>query len=54
LVLRRDATTVIVRSIAIAEHFHVYVDSEGDLRTDHALRLGRIPAVRLHHRMARI
>jgi hypothetical protein len=54
LVLRRDATTVNVRRIPIAEHFHVYVDSDGDLRTDHALRLGHIPAVRLHYRMARI
>ncbi|MEJ7794010.1 MAG: hypothetical protein WKF50_00515 [Nocardioides sp.] len=37
--------------VPIAEHFHLYVDEDGDVRTDHSLRLWNIPAVRLHYRM---
>jgi hypothetical protein len=53
LVLDRFDGTVNARRIPVAEHFHVYVDTEGELRCDHDLRLGRIPAVRLHYRMRR-
>jgi len=40
--------------VPLHERFRVYVDGEGVLRTDHVLRLGRMTAVRLHYRMARI
>jgi hypothetical protein len=53
LTLERADGTVNVRRIPIAEHFHVYVDGAGDVRTDHALRLSSIPAVRLHYRLRR-
>jgi hypothetical protein len=53
LVLDRFDGTVNVRRIPVVEHFHVYVDTDGELRCDHDLRLGRIPAVRLHYRMRR-
>ena len=33
------------------EEFHVYVDDEGVLRTDHVLRLWSATAVRLHYRL---
>lgn len=35
----------------IHEVFHVYVDDEGVLRTDHVLKLWRMTAVRLHYRL---
>lgn len=35
----------------IRETFHVFVDDEGVLRTDHWLRLGRWQALRLHYRL---
>lgn len=38
----------------IRETFHVFVDDEGVLRTDHWLRLGRWQALRLHYRLERI
>lgn len=50
LLLDRSDGTVNVRRIPVAEHFHLYVDDDGDVRTDHALSLGRVPAVRLHYR----
>jgi len=37
----------------IRETFHVYVDAEGVLRTDHLLCLWRAPAVRLHYKLIR-
>jgi hypothetical protein len=51
LVLERHDRTLNVRRIPIAEHFHLYVDPDGDVRTDHSLRLWSIPAVTLHYRM---
>lgn len=39
--------------VAIHEEFVVYVDEEGELRTDHELRVGRARALRLHYRMRR-
>ncbi|MDT4935434.1 MAG: hypothetical protein QOK11_3326 [Pseudonocardiales bacterium] len=53
LVLNRTDGTLNARRIPIAEHFHVYADDDGDLRTDHSLRLWGVPAVRLHYRMKR-
>ncbi|WP_037139983.1 hypothetical protein [Rhodococcoides fascians] len=35
----------------IHEVFHVYVDDEGVLRTDHVLKLWNVTAVRLHYRL---
>lgn len=35
----------------VRETFHVYVDPEGTLRTDHELRLWNATAVRLHYRL---
>ena len=37
----------------IRETFHVYVDDEGVLRTDHELRLWNASVVRLHYRLER-
>ena len=37
--------------VPVHEEFHVYLDEEGVLRTDHELRLGRAEAVRLHYRL---
>ncbi len=51
LVLERSGGRLNARRIPIAEHFHLYVDSDGDVRADHALKLWNIPAVRLHYRM---
>ena len=53
LVLERSDHSLNVRRIPIAEHFHVYVDDDGDVRADHSLRLYDIPAVLLHYRMRR-
>jgi hypothetical protein len=53
LVLHHRADMLHARRIPIAEHFHVYVDNDGDLRTDHSLRLWNISAVRLHYRLRR-
>jgi hypothetical protein len=53
LVLDRGDGTVNARRIPIAEHFHLYLDGEGDVRTDHDVRLNRIPTIRLHYRLRR-
>ena len=37
----------------IHETFHVYVDREGVLRTDHLLCLWSAPVVRLHYKLSR-
>jgi hypothetical protein len=39
------------RRIPVHEEFHVFVDDEGVLRTDHHLALGRLPVLRLHYRL---
>lgn len=39
------------RRIPVHERFHVCVDDEGVLRTDHDLRLGTLPVLRLHYRL---
>lgn len=51
LVLDRGDGTINARRVPIAEHFHLYVDSEGDVRTDHVVRLWNIPTIRLHYRL---
>lgn len=53
LVLERRDETLSARRIPLNEHFHVYVDEDGDVRCDHSLKLWNIPAVRLHYRMIR-
>ena len=37
----------------LCEHFHVYVDSEGVLRTDHAVLFLGLVIIRLHYKMSR-
>jgi len=37
----------------LRESFGVYVDDEGELRTDHELRVGPFRALRLHYRLSR-
>jgi len=54
LVLDRGDGKINARRVPIAEHFHLYVDTDGDLRTDHFVRLWRVPTIRLHYRMRRI
>ena len=39
------------RRVPVHERFHVFVDDEGVLRTDHDLRLGALPVLRLHYRL---
>ncbi|QFG27449.1 hypothetical protein F7P10_32840 [Actinomadura sp. WMMB 499] len=39
------------RRVPVHERFHVHVDGEGVLRTDHALNLWTIPVLRLHYRL---
>ncbi|GGV13704.1 hypothetical protein GCM10010182_38010 [Actinomadura cremea] len=39
------------RRIPVHERFHVHVDGEGVLRTDHALNLWSIPVLKLHYRL---
>jgi hypothetical protein len=51
LVLEHPSGHLYARRIPIAERFDLYVDRDGDVRTDHSLRLWRIPAVRLHYRL---
>lgn len=53
LVTSPDLQSAWVRRVPIGENFRVYVDSEGVLRTDHELRLGRIPVIRFHYRLQR-
>jgi hypothetical protein len=40
-----------VRRIPIAETFRVFVDDDGELRTDHHMRLWRATVIRLHYHM---
>lgn len=51
LVLDRFDGTLNVRRLPLSEHFHVFVDADGDVRCDHDLRLRSVPAIRLHYRM---
>lgn len=39
--------------VPLHESFHLYLDGEGVLRTDHVLRLWRRTVVRLHYKLVR-
>lgn len=54
LVLRRTDGSLNARRLPIAERFHVYLDGDRTLRTDHSIRLWTVPVLRLHYRMERI
>lgn len=41
------------RRIAVHEHFRIYVDDDGDLRTEHRLALGPLPVLRLDYHLTR-
>jgi len=47
----RDDERAWVRRVPLAERFHVYVDCDGTLRTDHALSLWTVPVLRFHYRL---
>lgn len=51
-VVVRDARDHAAR-VPLHERFHVYVDPDGVLRTDHELRLWNASAVRLHYKLGR-
>ena len=53
-VVVRDAGTTYAARVPLHESFHVYVDEDGVLRTDHVLRLWRASAVRLHYKLERV
>ena len=40
--------------VPLHESFHVFVDDEQVLRTDHHLRVGRLRALTLHYRLSRL
>ena len=50
-VVVEDAGSTYATRVPIHEDFHVYVDDDGVLRTDHELRLWSAPAVRLHYKL---
>lgn len=41
------------RRIPVHEHFRIFVDDDGELRTDHRLALGPLPVLRLDYRLTR-
>ena len=46
---------LIVRHVrSLRELFHVYVDAEGVLRTDHTVFFLGLSIIRLHYKMARV
>ncbi|MDP8931828.1 MAG: hypothetical protein M3O70_25480 [Actinomycetota bacterium] len=54
LVVRRPGEAAgWVRRVPLPETFHVFVDDDGVLRTDHELRLWSAPVLRLHYRLNR-
>lgn len=53
VVVRAGGRTAWVRRAPLAERILVGTDDEGVLRTDHALDLWSIPAIRLHYRLER-
>ena len=52
-VVVKDGDTTFAARAPIREDFHVYVDEEGVLRTDHELRLWSARVVRLHYKLER-
>lgn len=53
VVQRAGSPTGWARRVPVHERFHVFVDDEGVLRTDHRIDLGRVPVLRLHYRLDR-
>ena len=53
IVARPDGRSGWARRVPLAERFLVWLDGEGVLRTDHALDLWQVPAIRLHYRLER-
>jgi hypothetical protein len=51
LIVNGDGDRAWARRIPLTEQFRLFTDSEGVLRTDHALDLWKIPALRLHYRL---
>ena len=52
-VVAQDRGRTYASRAPIHETFHLYVDDEGVLRTDHTLSLWSAPAVRLHYKLER-
>jgi hypothetical protein len=50
-VVVRDGGSTYSARAPLREDFHVFVDDEGVLRTDHELRLWSAPVVRLHYKL---
>jgi hypothetical protein len=50
-VVVEDGGSTYAAAVPIREEFHVYVDDEGVLRTDHELRLWSAEVVRLHYKL---
>lgn len=48
---RGDVSPIRARRIPVHERFHVFVDTEGILRTDHTLTLWSLAVLRLHYRL---
>jgi hypothetical protein len=49
----RDGKVRAWRITTLKEHFRVYVDTDGTLRCDHAVRFLGMPVLRLHYRIER-
>ncbi|GIH21662.1 hypothetical protein Raf01_98340 [Rugosimonospora africana] len=54
VVERGSGSPVWARRIPVRESFHVYVDAQDVLRTDHVLGLWSVPALRLQYRLSAI
>lgn len=52
-VVVREGGRMFAKRVPIHETFHLFVDEEGVLRTDHVLRIRDSTAVRLHYRLER-
>lgn len=52
-VVVRDGGRTFAATVPLRETFHVFVDEEGVLRTDHQLRLRSATVVRLHYKLER-
>jgi hypothetical protein len=50
-VVVEDGGSTYAARAPLREEFHVYVDDEGVLRTDHELRLWSAEVVRLHYKL---
>ena len=53
IVSRPDGYSGWARRVPLAEHFTVWLDEKGVLRTDHVLSLWHVPMIRLHYRLER-